>query len=140
MTNFYNDYFVVPQDKAASFEEDKKHNLSRVEKLGLEAVLDSFVSEYEEDNFGEPRSIKDYIRWNDDNVDILDGVIDTYVFDHYAIGSVWTTTSGCICMDAVDLDEYEGDDEEAFESSDLFDRPYNFDIWSEFKPVLIRLW
>lgn len=141
MENLYSELFLIPDEKVSHFENDKKNNLSLIEKVGLEAMLADFIAEYEEIQYGEAGvSIKEYTRWNDNCVDILDGYTDTYIFDHYAIGSVWTTSNGCVCMDAVDLEEYTGDDKEAFEDSDLYDRPSRFDIWSDFKPVLFRLY
>ena len=140
MYNFYSDLFIIPTENEDIFNKDRKHNLTTIEKIGLESVLDEFIKEYEEIQYGEAgASIKECTRFNEDSVDILDGVYDTYIFDHYAIGSVWTTNNGCIVMEAADLDDYEGDDMEAFEDSDLYDRPNNFDIWSDFKQVLIRL-
>lgn len=138
--DYYSNLFKISEDNATAFFKDKKHNLTTVEKIGLESILADFVEEYEDTVFGESYgNIKDYTRYNEDSVDLLDGYSDTYIFDHYAIGSIWTTNNGCICMDAVDLDDYEGDDMEAFEDSDLYDRPNNFDIWTDFKPVLFRL-
>lgn len=140
MCNYYSNLFIIPEENEAIFNNDRKHNLTTIEKIGLESVLSDFVKEYEESVFGETYGdIKEYTRYNEDSVDILDGYTDTYIFDHYAIGSVWTTNNGCIVMEAADLDDYEGDDMEAFEDSDLYDRPNNFDIWSDFKQVLIRL-
>jgi len=139
---------VIPEQNWSIFDDDHKTDLNRVEKLGLEAVLADFVSEYEKDVLGDAcDSIKSYIRWNDDGVDILDGIIDTYVFYNYAIGSVWMTSNGCILIDAVDLEVYDGliddtiDDDyiSDFEQCDVCEKPYKYDIWSECKRVLIRI-
>ena len=137
----YNNLFIIPEENEDIFENDRKRDLSTLEKKGLEAILADFVQEYEEETEGEffSRNIKDYIRYNEDGVDFLDGVTDTYIFDHYAIGDVWTTKNGCIVMSAADLDEYTGDDIERFEESDLYERPNKFDLWCDFKTVLFRL-
>jgi hypothetical protein len=143
MANYYTNIFKLDEDRREFFEAEKKRNLSTVEKIGLEAILADFVEEYEQEQFGETYgNIKNYIRYNADSVDILDGYTDTYIFDHYAIGSVWMTENGCIMMDAVDLDEYTGDDEEEqeeFDDADMMERPNKFDIWSDCAPVLFRL-
>ena len=137
--NYYSNKIMIPEENKAIFENNRKQELTTLEKIGLEAILDDFVTEYETDTIGEAHSIKDYIRYNEDSVDILDGCTDTYIFDHYAIGDVWTTENGCILMTAVDLEAYTGDDPERFESSDLYELPYNFDLWSDFDTVLFRL-
>ena len=129
----YSNYFVISKENEENFTKDKKTNLSTLEKVGLETILDDFVKDYEDTVFGESHSIKDYIRYNDDNVDILDGVTDTYIFDNYAIGEVWTTTGGCILMTVADLDTAGEKDE------DIFEKPSKYDIWSEAETRLIRL-
>ena len=144
MSNFYSNLFEIPAENFSIFENDRKKELSTLEKIGLESVLADFVQEYEEETEGEffSKNIKDFIRYNESGVDFLDGVTDTYIFEHYAIGDVWTTNNGCIVMSCVDLDEFEDEDEderERFNSSDLYDRPNSFDIWCQFKPVLFRL-
>lgn len=140
--NYYSNLFRIDADNTSIFDNDRKKELNTIEKTGLEAILADFVQEYEEDTFGETYgNIKNYIRWNNDSVDILDGYTDTYIFDHYAIGSVWTTKNGCIMLDAVDLDEFTGDEEdrEEFEDSDIMERPNKFDIWTDCERALFRL-
>ena len=137
----YNSLFIIPEENESIFENDRKTELTTLEKIGLEAILADFVQDYEEETSGEIYShdIKNYIRYNSDSVDFLDGITDTYIFDNYAIGEVWTTKNGCIVMSAVDLEQYTGDEREKFEESDIYERPNKFDIWSDFKPVLFRL-
>ena len=137
----YSDLFEIPTENESIFESDRKSNLNLVEKLGLEAILADFIKDYEEETLGEfcAKDIKNYIRYNENGVDILDGITDTYIFDHYAIGEIWMTNNGCILMSAVDLDRYTGDEPERFEDSDIYERPTMFDIWSDFEPVLFRL-
>ena len=129
----YSDLFIISKENERNFTRNRKRNLSTLEKVGLEAILDDFVKEYEEINYGESHSIKDYIRYNDDGVDILDGVTDTYIFDNYAIGEVWTTTGGCVLMTVADLDTV------GEENEDNFEKPNKYDIWSETETRLIRL-
>lgn len=140
--NYYSDKFIIDKDKENIFENDRKTDLSLVEKIGLEAILNDFVKEYEEESFGQAHDIKDYIRWNSDGVDIFDGVTDTYIFDHYAISEVWVTNNGCIMLSAQDLDEFLSEDEdeiERFEDSDIYERPNKFDLYCDFASVLFRL-
>lgn len=141
--NYYSDKFIIDKDKENIFENDRKTDLSLIEKIGLEAILNDFVKEYEEESFGQAHDIKDYIRWNEDGVDILDGVTDTYIFDHYAISEVWVTNNGCIMLSAIDLDNFTNEDEdeqERFERSDIYDRPNSFDLYCDFESVLFRLY
>ena len=137
----YTNLFLIPEENTSIFENDRKHELSTLEKIGLEAVLADFIQEYEEETHGEVciKDIKDYIRYNADSVDILDGEQDTYIFDHYAVSEVWTTKNGCLMLSAVDLEEYTRVEPEVFEESDIYERPNKFDLWVDFKPVLFRL-
>lgn len=140
--NYYSDKFIIDKDKENIFENDRKTDLSLVEKIGLEAILNDFVKEYEEEQGLGSNGIKDYIRWNEDGVDIFDGVTDTYIFDHYAISEVWVTNNGCIMLSAQDLDEFLSEDEdeiERFEDSDIYERPNKFDLYCDFASVLFRL-
>ena len=139
----YSNFILIPADRQEIFEKDRKHDLSEIEKIGLEAVLANFILDYEEETEGGrfSQDIKDYIRWNADNVDIMDGYSDTYIFYHYAIGSLWITNNGCIMLSAVDLEKYTGDDVEHYNElkEDLFDLPRHFDLWCDFESVLFRL-
>lgn len=140
--NYYSSKFIIDKDKENIFENDRKTGLSLVEKIGLEAILNDFVKEYEEEQGLGANDIKDYIRWNEDGVDILDGYTDTYIFDHYAISEVWVTNNGCIMLSAQDLDEFLSEDEEErerFEDSDIYERPNKFDLYCDFASVLFRL-
>lgn len=126
------------------FYEDKKQELTTLEKIGLETVLVDFCADYEEQMTGEKPDvdrIKNYIRYNENDVDFLDGYNDTYNFDHYAIISLWVTNSGCIVLEVADLDEYTGEYTEDFEDyeGDYFGIIDHFDVWSDFETRLFRL-
>lgn len=142
MGNFYTDLFEIKRENHEIFLNDRK-KLNTIEMMGLELALTQFVKAYEEKQFGETYSdITQYIRYLDNGIDVLDGVTDTYIFDHYAFGDLWCTSNGIIMMSAVDLDNYTGDDEqkaEAIKDTDILERPIKFDIWSDFRPVLFRL-
>ncbi len=139
----YNEMFLLDADRNEFYEKDRKRELSQLEKIGLEAVLADFVKDYEEETEGDfyTKDIKNYIRWNADSVDILDGYSDTYIFNHYAISEVWVTKNGCIMLSAVDLEQYTGDDVEHYNElkEDLFNLPRHFDLWCDFESVLFRL-
>ena len=142
MSNYYSRLLKIDEDNHSIFDNDRKQELNTIEKTGLEAILADFVEEYEESTYGETYgNIKDYIRWNQNSVDILDGYTDTYIFDHYAIGSIWTTNNGCIMLDAVDLDTFTGDEEdrEEYEDTDIMERPSKYDIWCDCERALFRL-
>jgi hypothetical protein len=68
-----------------------------------------------------------------DVIDILDGYYDTYVFDHYAIGSLWVTENGIVIMELADLDTIGEEDEDPFEKVE------NYDIWCDCECRLARL-
>lgn len=144
MANYYRNLFNVTEN-ADIFDNDRKQELTTLDKIGLEAVLTDFCVDYEEETTGErpdPERIKNYIRYNNNSVDFLDGYTDTYIFNHYAIGSAWTTKNGCIMLDAVDLDTYTADDEEEkedFENCDTYEKPGRYDVWSVCERTLFRL-
>ena len=130
----YSDLFIISKENESIFENNKKKTLSTLEKFGLESVLDDFIRDYEEETMGESYTkIKNFTRHNEDSIDILDGVRDTYVFDHYAIGSLWVTESGVVIMELADLDTVGEEDE------DLFEKVENYDIWCDCEWRLARL-
>ena len=130
----YSDLFIISKENESIFENNKKKTLSTLEKFGLESVLDDFIRDYEEETMGESYTkIKNFTRHNEDSIDILDGVRDTYVFDHYAIGSLWVTESGVVIMELADLDTVGEEDE------DLFEKVENYDIWCDCECRLARL-
>lgn len=126
----YENKFLIPHENESCF--SRKHNLSDIERVGLEAIAVEFIAQYEEEMMGEPATaqrrsdIRDVVRWNDDSVDLLDGVYDTYEFDGYLFGSVWSTENGIPMLTAAKIP----DDCEDWE-------PY--DVWSEFECVYFRL-
>ena len=137
MSNYYNNLLKVNEENFTPY---KKQELNTVEKIGLDKILSDFIKEYELETFGETYGdISDYTRYNKDNVDILDGYTDTYIFDTYAIGCIWMTENGCLLLECVDLEAYNGENTEEFEESELMDRPNKFDLWAEFDTVLFRL-
>lgn len=103
----------VPAEYVQDF--TRKPNLSTLEHIGLETVLCKFVEQYELETFGETYSTEfdSVTRWNVDGVDILDGCYDTYIFDQYAIESIWCTENGAILLTCYYLqhDEYDDPDD-----------------------------
>jgi len=137
---YYTDKFLLDDDAPISKAPAKV--LNTLEKRGLEAVLRDFISEYEEEVFGEVyANIENYTRYNEKSVDILDGCYDTYNFDNYAICEIYATENGCIILECVDLDQYTGEDIEDFKNykGDYEEILRNFDIFSDFKTVKFRL-
>lgn len=126
----YENMRKIPDDCMDNFK--RKCNLSILEKLGLEVVIVEFFVQYERENFGEvsidrEQNIRDFIRWNSNYLDILDGVYDTYEFDGYLFSEIWTTENGCIMISAFEIPEEHLDDWQ------------NCDFVSEFKEIYIRL-
>ena len=138
----YNDRFELSEESAKNHKAERKQNLTTLEKIGLEKVLCDFVKDYEETVYGETYGdLSQYTRYNESSVDILDGVTDTYIFDHYAINEIWVTNYGGVILSTVDLEQYIGDEPERYEEEkdDIFSLPNNFDIWSDFEEVLFKL-
>lgn len=130
----YSDLFIIPKENESIFEYNRKKTLSTLEKFGLESVLDTFIRDYEEETMEESYTkIKNFTRYNEDSIDILDGIRDTYVFDHYAIGSLWVTENGIVIMELADLDTVGEEDEDPFE------KVKNYDIWCDCECRLARL-
>lgn len=129
--NIFSNRYRLPEDCHGNFH--RKEKLNAIERLGLEAVLVAFIQQYEAEVLGEvySKNVTDYTRFNDDCVDILDGCYDTYIFDGYAIGSVWMTDNGIPMLECYQL---ESDDYE-----DPFEIVRNTDWMSECKYVLFRL-
>lgn len=135
--NYYENYLVITKENESIFENDQKKELSILEKIGLETVLDEFIKDYELTNFGESYTkIKDFTRYNESSVDILNGYTDTYVFDNYAIGEIWTTNNGCIMMTVADLTTWNEYDENEMDLEDVVE---NCDIWCDCEIRYIRL-
>lgn len=123
--------YMIPEDCHDNFH--RKKNLNAIELVGLEAILVNLIQQYEEEAFGEvySTSITDYTRYNEDCVDILDGVYDTYIFRNYAIGSIWMTDNGIPMLSCFLLESEEYDDP--------YDIVRNVDWMSDCKHVLFRL-
>lgn len=146
MAYYYTNKFLLDtskENKYRWFETDRKKELNQIEKIGLEHVLQDFITEYEEDNFGEVyTNIIDYTRWNTNSVDILDGYSDTYIFDTYAIECIYCTNNGIILLECSDLETFNGEDEEEkerFFDTDILDRVSGFDRFENCDTAIFRL-
>lgn len=104
--------FKIREDAHDAFEARRKKHLSRIELMGLEAILVAFIEEYEQETYGVvcSKNVADYTRYNDDSVDILDGAFDTYIFDVYAIDSIWMTDTDIPILSCYKLESDEYDD------------------------------
>ena len=132
MNYIYENRHLIPEEHMKHFEDHRKYNLSLVEMIGLDAVLCEFVKQCEEEEFGESYgNLRDYTRWNESSIDILDGLYDTYIFGNYAISEIWIAYDSCIMLSCYELESEEYDDPE--------DIVQNTDWQSECKPVLFRL-
>lgn len=133
MHSVFSNRFLISEENYDIFESRRKSDLNAVELIGLEAILVAFIQQHQEEYFGEvySKNIADYIRYVGDCVDILDGVYDTYVFDNYAIDSLWMTDSGIPMLSCflLESDEYDDPDEIICHT----------DWMSECKHVLFRL-
>lgn len=145
---FYTNRFLISKDHESIFEKDRKHKLSTLEKFGLESILDDFVKDYNDEIGLETGdfTIKDFTRFNGDSVDILDGMDDTFIFDNFAFSEIWTTENGCICLSAIDLTKYTGNDPDEKERAasladdcDFQEIVRCFDTYADFESVIFRL-
>lgn len=131
----YERLLVIDRENEDIFTNARKKELNNVEKAGLEIMLADFIASYEEEVFGEIYStnIRDIIRWNENSVDFLDGYYDTYVFDNYAIGSMWMLTNGVVVLEIADLNTIGSEDETPEE------KVANYDIWYDCDVRLARI-
>jgi len=144
--NYYENMFLL--DNSSDYiwwKTDRKKELNQLEKIGLENVLNDFVKDYENNVYSENYvNIIDYTRWNQDNVDILDGYYDTYIFDNYAIGEIYCTNNGIILLDCIDLRTYENKENDTDYQDLINDGDYQgivskYDIFGDFELVTFRL-
>lgn len=129
----------LSDESALRFVQDKKKDLNLVEHIGLETILIDFIHDYECETFGGSdcnAELANYIRWNATSVDLLDGVTDTYVFDHYAIGELWMTNNGNVVLTAFDLGTADVDDGD---DVDFYQLTLDSDIVSSCETVFFLL-
>lgn len=135
MSTLYENKHEVSKEHEQRFYDRQKKKLSTLEHIGLEAILCEFVKQYEQESLGfsgdECCELINYTRWNEDSVDILDGVYDTYVFDNYAIGTIWAAYESCIMLTCFKLEHKDYDDP--------YDILQNVDWLNECESVLFRL-
>lgn len=133
INNIYASRYLIPEEYHEKFEANQKHHLNHIELLGLEAVLVAFIQQFEEEAYGEvySKNIADFTRYNEDNVDILDGCYDTYIFDNYAVSDIWMTDNGIPMLSCYRLEHDEYDDP--------FEIAQNIDWMTECEYVLFRL-
>lgn len=104
----YEDKYQLEETRFTHFDAHRKAVLNEVDEYGLEYILQAFIKNYEENIFGEAYTdISNYTRFSTDNVNILDGCTDTYVFDGYAIDSIWMTDNGCVILECREIGEIE---------------------------------
>lgn len=126
----YENMYELPSENKHFF--TPKAKLTDLERIGLESIAVELLAQYEELEFGEPATrgrrgdLRDYIRWNDDNVDILDGVYNTYELNGFLFGCIWVTENGIPMLTAYRIPE----DCEDWENHDFMD---------EFEEVYFRL-
>lgn len=106
-----NNYELMKLDgrTVKSFRKIKNNNLNDLEKYALGKGLAELVFELYSNEFGKEYArtqadfINEHIRYNDDYIDILDGVYDTFEVPFngksYAFYSLWVTNNGIILMD-----------------------------------------
>lgn len=133
---FYENRYLLEPEYEENFIPYRKLNLSTIEKVGLQEIAVEFLCQYLTEITGEPvtsqtrQEIRDTIRWNDDNVDILDGVYNTFEFDDFLFGSLWMTDNGILILTAYELPEACVNGEAEWT---------DYDWYSEFTPRLFRL-
>lgn len=106
----YENKYRLEEKKYSNFVENQKTDLNTVEMYGLMFMLMSFVSNYEDLTYGDVYTdISKYARFNKDSVDILDGYTNTYIFDGFAIDSIWMTNNGIVILDCREIGNLEVD-------------------------------
>ena len=119
----YQDSTRLSKDCWGSFDRDRNKNLNIAELYGLRLILSAFIKDFEEVYFGVDEAfthIEDVARFNKDCIDILDGYYNIYVFDHYAIKSIWMTNGGAVLLDCHDVSSVDPD---GFDDVDFTDLP-----------------
>lgn len=119
----YQDSTRLSKDCWDNFDRDRNKNLNIAELYGLRLILSAFIKDFEEVYFGADEAfthIEDVARFNKDCIDILDGYYNIYVFDHYAIKSIWMTNGGAILLDCYDVNSIDPD---GFDDVDLTELP-----------------
>ena len=127
----YTNRYEIPAESHSRF--TAKAHPSSLELLGLESILVAFVQQYEEESAGEvySKNFTDFTRYNETNVDILDGCFDTYIFEDFAIVCIYATDNGIPVLSCRKLAHPDYDDP--------FDIVRNIDWYSECERVLFRL-
>ena len=115
----YEDKYKLEESRFTHFDAHRKAVLNEVDEYGLEYILQAFIKNYEENIFGEAYTdISNYMRFSTDNVNILDGYTNTYVFDEYAIDCIWMTDNGCVILECREIGNVED-----VGSIDIYDYP-----------------
>lgn len=117
----YQNSIRLSKDRWDNFDRDRNKNLNIAELYGLRCILSAFVKDYESSCYGENFThIEDVARFNKDCIDILDGYYNAYVFDNYAVKSIWMTNAGAILLDCYDVSSVDPD---GFDDVDLTELP-----------------
>ena len=115
----YEDKYQLEETRFTHFDAHRKSVLNEVDEYGLKYILQAFIKNYEENIFGEVYTdISNYTRCSTNNVDILDGYNNTYVFDGFAIDSIWMTDNGCVILECREIGVIED-----VSSIDIYDYP-----------------
>lgn len=115
----YEDKCQLEETRFTHFDAHRKSVLNEVDEYGLKYILQAFIKNYEKCNFSEAYTdITRYTRFSSDKVDILDGYNNTYVFDGFAIDSIWMTNNGCVILECREIGEIED-----VSSIDIYDYP-----------------
>ncbi len=126
--NCYDRRYLIPKECEKNFHRNPRPNM--LEMLALEAILTEFMYQHQLSEFGEAHSdhetLRGFVRWNGNSVDILDGYQDTYEFDGCLIGELWATENGIPVL-------------EAYKIPDGCEDFGEFDWMSDFETVLFRL-
>ena len=105
ISTVYANRIAIPANHVNQFNRRRKSSLSVIEKIGLEAVLCAFVKGYEIAKFGNWfTDLRDYTQWNEDNIGIVDGYLNTYVFGGCAIDCIWLTDNCKIVLECYKLE------------------------------------
>ena len=117
--SLYEDKYQLEEYRFTHFDAHRKSVLNEVDEYGLKYILQAFIKNYEENIFGEAYTdISNYTRFSTDNVNILDGYNNTYVFDGYAIDCIWMTDNGCVILECREIGNIED-----VGSIDIYDYP-----------------
>ncbi len=107
----YENRYLLPKKCVPAYMRAKKPELSNTELIGLEAILIEFIKGFNRSILGKIEGncnsdeIRNYTRYNKNNVDLLDGCYNTFEFDGYLFSEIWLTDNDIPVLEAYEIPE-----------------------------------